>query len=203
MKTEPMDKIDKKQQRQGRLVFLLMIIFFAVPILVVLGMYKFDWRPAAQNNGELINPPKKLELPVSLKTSDGAVVERLWADRWNMVYVAKECTLSCAEKLHLMRQIHVSLYKDIPRVQRVLITEQADITQIKQDYPDLVVINQPIEAVSKVMRNFEINGEHAESANRIYLVDPLANLVMSYRPDMKGEAIRKDLVHLLKYSWAG
>jgi hypothetical protein len=195
--------IDSKQQKQGRMVFLLMILFFAVPIIVVLAMIKLDWRPIGQSNGDLINPPKKLSIHEPLKTSEGGSTDKLLLDKWNMVFVAKDCTDQCMERLHLIRQIHVSLYKDMPRVQRLIITESADVSKIKHDYPDMIVINQPKETVVNLMHEFDLPNENAETQNRIYLVDPLGNMVMSYRPEVKGEAIRKDVVRLLKYSWAG
>ena len=41
-----------------------------------------------------------------------------------------------------------------------------------------------------------------ESA-RIYLIDPLANLMMSFPESVPPKAVRKDLVRLLKAAWAG
>ena len=37
----------------------------------------------------------------------------------------------------------------------------------------------------------------------IYLVDPFGNLAMRFPPSLPAKDIRKDLVRLLKYSWAG
>jgi hypothetical protein len=35
------------------------------------------------------------------------------------------------------------------------------------------------------------------------LVDPFGNLAMRFPPSLPAKDIRKDLVRLLKYSWAG
>jgi hypothetical protein len=38
---------------------------------------------------------------------------------------------------------------------------------------------------------------------RVYLVDPLGNLMMSYPADMNPKGMQTDLKKLLKNSWAG
>ncbi len=102
-----------------------------------------------------------------------------------------------------MRQLHVSLYKDIERAQRVLITTTPDVSSIKADYPDLIIINQPILSVTKLSQQFDINHESATSTNRLYLVDPLGHLMMSYSQAVPLADVRKDVSRLLRYSWAG
>jgi hypothetical protein len=88
------------------------------------------------------------------------------------------------------------------RAQRVLITTAIDVSDIKTKYPDMVVINQPIEAIKQLSNQFDIDGENATKTNRIYFVDPLGHIMMSYKPSTAAADIRKDLVHLLRYSWA-
>lgn len=102
-----------------------------------------------------------------------------------------------------MRQIHVSTYKDIIRVQRVLITHQTDISAIQTMYPDMLILNQSAESIDALAKQFNIEAEDARIANRIYFVDPLGHLMMSYPQATPAANIRKDLVRLLKFSWAG
>jgi hypothetical protein len=40
-------------------------------------------------------------------------------------------------------------------------------------------------------------------SNRIYLVDSLGYLMMSYPANMALADVRKDITRLLRYSWAG
>lgn len=203
MQTELSNKINPdSQQRKGRIIFVLMAIFFVVPIIVVVMMYKLNWKPTGQSYGELVMPPRLMEQVETLKDSDGKDVSKFWTDKWNMVYVADTCEQACREKLHIMRQLHVSLYKDMPRAQRVLITHTQDVSKIKADYPDLVIINQPADSITKLGQQFDLKGEAAAQSNRLYLVDPLGHIMMSYQATAPAADIRKDLVHLLKYSWA-
>jgi cytochrome oxidase Cu insertion factor (SCO1/SenC/PrrC family) len=193
-----------EMQRKGRKVLLLMLVFFIVPIIVVILMYKLNWKPSGTSLGELVNPPHLLAPPNELKSNDGSLLPaQLWKEKWTVVYIAGECEKNCLDKLHDMRQLHASLYKDSDRAQRVLITTTQDVTHIKQDYPDLIVINQPVSNVTKLSEQFQINGEDFTTSNRLYLVDPLGHLMMSYQSKVPLADVRKDVTRLLRYSWAG
>ncbi|MFA6041804.1 MAG: hypothetical protein WC733_09910, partial [Methylophilus sp.] len=133
--------IDKEQQRKGRIIFLMITIFFVVPILVVVLMFKFNWRPTGQSVGELVQPARLLITPSTLKDNNNNSQTSFWGDKWNMVYVAKQCDKACIDRVHDMRQIHISTYKDIFRVQSVLITQQQDVSSIQAQYPQLIIIN--------------------------------------------------------------
>lgn len=196
-------KIETAQQRRGRMIFLMMAIFFIVPIVVVVAMIKMDWRPGGRSLGELVQPARLLSTNANLLDAKGSAQPKFWGDKWNMVFVADACEQVCLSKLHDMRQIHVSTYKDIIRVQRVLITHQADISAIQTMYPDMLILNQSAESIDALAKQFNIQAEDARTANRIYFVDPLGHLMMSYPQAIPAANIRKDLVRLLKFSWAG
>ena len=202
MQTE--EQFSPQQQRKGRVVLVLMLIFFVVPLLVVFLMYKYNWMPSGTSVGELVKPARLMRDVSQLKSDTGASIPNtFWKERWSIVYVTADCQKTCLDKLHDMRQLHVSLYKDMPRAQRVLITTMQDTTAIKRDYPELIVINQPSNQISTLMAEFEVNDESVASSNRLYLVDPLGHLMMSYQPELALAAVRKDVTRLLRFSWAG
>ena len=202
MQTE--EQFSPQQQRKGRVVLVLMLIFFVVPLLVVFLMYKYNWMPSGTSVGELVKPARLMGDVSQLKNDAGSSLPNtFWKERWSIVYVTEDCQKTCLDKLHDMRQLHVSLYKDMPRAQRVLITTMQDTTAIKRDYPDLIVINQPSNQISTLMAAFEVNDESVASSNRLYLVDPLGHLMMSYQPELPLAAVRKDVTRLLRFSWAG
>lgn len=193
-----------ERQRKGRLMLLCMLIFFVTPIIAVVAMYKLDWRPKGESIGELVTPAKLLTMDYALMSSDGSVVKPdVWKDKWSMVYIADTCEDACREKLHDMRQLHISLYKEISRMQRVFITTAQDVRQLKQAYPDMLVINQPASEIAALSGQFNVKNESSMTAGRIYLVDPLGHFMMSYAPDTNPALIRKDITRLMSYSWAG
>ncbi|PPD48627.1 MAG: hypothetical protein CTY14_01170 [Methylotenera sp.] len=192
------------QQRRGRLILLCMLIFFITPIIAVVAMYKLDWRPKGESIGELVTPAKALTMQQPLVSSDGNVASiNLLKDKWSMVYMTADCDAQCKDKLHQMRQLHVSLYKEIPRMQRLLFTTVSDVTEIKQNYPDLLILNQPKTDIISFSEQFNIHNETSMTAGRIYLIDPLGHLIMSYSASTSPALVRKDITRLMKYSWTG
>lgn len=181
-----------------------MLIFFLTPIVAVVAMYKMDWRPKGESIGELISPPRLLAMHHALVDSDGSVAPSdVWNDKWSMVYIAESCEAACKETLHTMRQLHVSLYKEIPRMQRMLITTSTNVSNLKQRYPELIVLNQPLPDIIALTEQFNIKNEQSTNADRIYLVDPRGHLILSYPPATEPSLIRKEITRLMKYSWAG
>lgn len=192
------------QQRRGRLILICMLIFFITPIIAVIAMYKLDWRPKGESVGELVTPPKTIAInPALTHSNDTKVSLSQLKDKWSMIYVTAECDMQCKNKLHQMRQLHVSLYKEIPRMQRVLITTSQDVADIANNYPELIIINQPTDAVLAFSQQFNIGSEAALNSHRIYLSDPLGQLIMSYQTSTSPALVRKDITRLMKYSWTG
>jgi hypothetical protein len=195
---------DQEMQRKGRKVLLLMLIFFVVPIIVVIMMYRLNWTPSGLSIGQLVTPARLLNSPDGIQDHASKILKpTFWKEKWSIVYVAAECEKTCQAKLRNMRQLHVSLYKDIDRAQRVLITTTQNVSTIKSDFPDLIIINQPVVNVTKFSLQFDIDHENALMGNRLYLVDPLGHLMMSYPPKVPLGDVRKDVSRLLRYSWAG
>lgn len=180
------------QQSRGRLVLFGMVLFFAAPIVIVLLMHALHLRPAGASHGVLVREAKPL-------TWSGQP-NSLWQEKWNMLYVADQCAQDCMDRLTEMRQIHASLEKDIPRVQRVFITAQAPTAELQQRYPDMQLISdagiyqQAWQQIGQITQSQQVS---------IYLVDPYGNLAIRFPPDLPAKDIRKDLLRLLKYSWAG
>jgi cytochrome oxidase Cu insertion factor (SCO1/SenC/PrrC family) len=193
-----------EMQRKGRKVFMLLVVFFIVPIIVVILMYKFNWKPIGNSLGELVNPPHLISSATELTDNKELTLSKqFWKTKWSIVYVANECEQTCLDKLRNLRQLHVSLYKDIERVQRIFITNTQDVAKIQQDYPDLIIINKPQASVLNLSKEFQINTENPMASNRIYLVDSLGYLMMSYPQTTALADVRKDVSRLLRYSWAG
>lgn len=196
---------DSKNRWHGRLVLLGIVLFFIAPLWIVLGMKWVNYQPGGKSHGVLIQPPRKIDVHVdwSLPQHAGIVnhAQTVWNERWNIVVVAEHCNDTCLKQLHLVRQVHVSLAKEIDRVQRVLVTTQASVEAIQRDYPDLIVLNTPLEMAQRTLSQFGVNPKQPQ--NGVYLVDPLGNLVMFYPVNLEGKGLRSDVMKLLKFSWAG
>lgn len=157
------------------------------------------------NHGDLITPL----IPVDdLKLLDPvASKEYQLHGKWNLVYVTDVCDQACMNNLYRMRQIHIAMDKHSLRVQRVLLMTQAEAQSLMpqlNEYAGQRVIVEPGLDKELFLRKFEIaNGDLPIEAQRLYIIDPLGNLMMSYPPDINPRGIMKDLKKLLKFSRIG
>jgi len=66
------------------------------------------------------------------------------------------------------------------------------------------VITGPGKSLANLDKQFTLSfGSPRSGLNRIYIVDPLGNLMMSYPADADPSKMRKDLSRLLKVSHVG
>ncbi|HYG32063.1 MAG TPA: hypothetical protein VD810_03645 [Methylophilaceae bacterium] len=185
-------------------MLILLVFFFSVPMITVLLMHHYNWHPQTRSHGDLVSPPRALHIPEKLMTVQGVYVEsQILKNKWSMVYVAQDCAQLCEQRMHQLRQLHASLAKNINRVQRILIASSGDLKGMHEKYPDVVILNHPESEVSALRAQFDMQDSPAKKGNRIYLVDPLGNLMMSFSDSVPLQDVRKDLTRLLTYSWAG
>lgn len=190
------------EQRKGRLMLIVLVVLFALPVAAVVLLRAVDWRPSGNSYGELLQPPRPLTFPQLQSAGGQPFGAAEWKRKWHMVYLSGDgCDARCREELHGMRQLHASLAKQIDRIERVwLISGTApavELQQIQREYPDLIVLP----AAAALSRQFE--ADDMDQPGRIYLVDPLGNLMMSYPRGADPYGMRKDLMRVLTYSWTG
>jgi len=196
-----------EQQKKGRLVLLALVLFFISPLVLVMYMYQTNWHPEGESKGQLIKPALAIEVPKNfqnIKTVYSSDVPgTLWHEKWSMVLIADQCDPTCEARLYDVRQIHASLEKNMNRVQRILITHQQDLGALKIKYPDLIILNQPKDDLDVLANQFKSGDQDIFNEGGVYLVDPMGNWMMKYGPEIAAKDIRKEVEHLLRYSWAG
>ena len=185
-------------------------LLFVLPVIVSYSLYYSGWRPASTGNyGELVQPARPLEDAV-LTTLDGKSlrVSEL-RGKWTLIsFSLSQCLSPCERNLYKMRQVIASQGENAGRIQSVLVVidnKALDRLQYAiKNYPKTRVIAGPPENVAKLARQFALPaGSPLDNLNRIYLVDPLGNFLMSYPADADPSGMRKDLVRLLKVSQIG
>ena len=192
------------RQARGRLMLMLLLVIFAMPILLVVGMYKIDWRPASGSSyGQLQQPPRPLVLAGLQDARGGSFAAADWKDKWTMLTIdAQGCPADCMERLRVMRQVHVALNKEIGRVQRVLLLPSGApddvILTLRKIYPDLHVLTGA--GTEELSKQFDVSGAEG---GRIFLVDPIGHWMMTYPRQFDAKGLLSDLQRLLKYSWVG
>jgi len=205
-----MNAPDPNAVRRGRRQLLLLAALFFVPLAIAFWMYygPTGWRPSGDaSKGDLIDPARPLAA-LALTTADGGQTPPdFLRGKWSLVYVGDGlCDDRCRKALYLTRQSRLALNKDMDRVQRVfLVTGRCcDRGFLAQEHPDLVVARVDDDAAAALLEPFPTyGGVPLADAGRIFIVDPLGNLLMSYAPTAPDKALLTDMKKLLRLSHIG
>jgi cytochrome oxidase Cu insertion factor (SCO1/SenC/PrrC family) len=197
-------------RRQRRILIGVALMFFA-PLALAFYLYYggAHWRPGGRvNAGELIEPPRPLpalSLPfLSLPLAAGATTDpQFLRGKWTFLYVQHgRCDDECRRHLYDTRQVRLALDREMNRVQRVFIAD-ADCCEpaLLAAHPDLVSIRSsdldaPLRALLPVRAG-------AINSHRIYVVDPLGNVMMFYAADARSKGMLEDMKRLLRLSSIG
>ena len=194
----------------SRRKLLLIAALFALPMLVAYALYYSGWRPEAVHpHGELVQPARPVA-DAALVLLDGKPMRfSELRGRWTLVtFSAAECLSPCERNLVKMRQVIAAQGKEAERIQSMLIVKDAKmrdwLNYAINDYPGMRAVIGPPEAFDALAREFTLPaGSPLDNLNRIYLVDPLGNFMMSYPADADPTGMRKDLARLLRISQIG
>lgn len=197
-------------QTKKRLVLMFIAAIFFVPLMISYFLFQQGWRPAGQTNyGTLVNPVQPLT-QLSTLTFETAIdkqpfqLSNLW-DKWTLLtLVPEDCSEACQANLYKMRQIRLALNQNASRVQRVLLISDPHqlsvLDKIKTEYAGTIVLQgQPaVSTLAKILHD-----STTETAHKIYVVDPLGNVMMFYPNDANPSKMLKDLERLLRLSKTG
>lgn len=178
---------------------LLITVLLAMPFVLGWALYAYGWRPAETGNyGELLQPPPVWPGSALVTPAGQALKREDLLGKWQFVYVgAAACTDSCRHSLHQMRQVQVSLNKEMGRMKRLWISPVAAtdpaMPGILAEWPDLQIARAPDATWAVAF----------PTPDRVYLVDPLGNVILRYPAEPDWKRVRKDIEKLLKYSWTG
>ena len=196
-------------KKSNRITIVLVVLLFVSPLF--LSWYVFnhtDFLEArgTSNNGDLIVPVRPIGDLALIDPYNNERNDSIYG-KWNLVYVTDYCEKQCEENIYIIRQTHLSMDKHSLRVQKVLLLTEQPIDQIKSlltNYRGQQIINNENINVHDVVEKFRLNkADNPLEANRLYIVDPLGNLMMSYEPGINPRNIYKDLKKLLRGSRIG
>ncbi len=202
---------DAAARTRARAALLIIFGMFAAPVVLAwLLFFGFpEWVPTTtSNHGTLIKPIRSLPAFRLQSLSGDAVDAGFLQGKWTFIYLHKgACDNSCVQQLYKVRQVRLTQGKNIDRLQRLMLWEAGGVDQdrrdeLQQHFPGQLTAILPSEEGS-LLAAFNIDGRHPLSLERIYLVDPLGNLMMLYEPGSEPRGIIKDLERLLKYSGLG
>jgi len=204
-----METENEKKTRRSRHILILLLLVCLSPVLGSWWLVNFTDMGAARgqvNYGTLIQPPRPLPNLFLFNPASGTDSTRLHG-KWSLVYLlAGPCDNDCEQNLYKMRQLEMATGKHSHRVQRVLLSyggeEMFSAAEHIMPYERQLVAQ--IKPAALGLEIFALTPEDLPlSAGRLYIVDPLGNLMMSYGPKAEPAGIIKDLKRLLKYAKIG
>jgi hypothetical protein len=197
-----------RDRRQRRLLIVLALMFFA-PLGLAFYLYygPGTWHPGGHvNAGELIQPARPLPSVALPLWGSGTTDPNFLKHKWTFLYVLTgPCADHCRSRLYDTRQVRLALDRDMDRVQRVFIAdpECCDAQFVHEQHPDLITIRAGAAAAPLLALLPERDGSSDAQAPRVYLIDPLGNLMMSYPADAKAKGMLEDMKRLLRLSSIG
>lgn len=207
-----------------KLAFLLFIAF--VPITLATVAYRNAVENggfgATVNKGNLIMPTADIT-DLAMTDASGAPMfksfEEIIAEiendddyipqPWLMVFMtANACDSICEERIHLLRQMHVTLNEDMPRVRRYYLNvtgenlpqETADF--FREEYPEMGIAQGNKQAITENLSAKNVLLD-LDNNNYVFFVDPVGNVMMYYEPRHPIQDIKNDLEKLLSLSSLG
>ena len=200
---------EENSNKKNKIIIIVIVLVFIAPS--ILSWYVFNHTDfletrGTSNYGQIITPPIQLE---NLSLIDPLNPDRkdTLHGKWSMIYVAERCDDICMQNVYRMRQIHMGMGKHSLRVQKVLFLIDQDLDELSSllaNYKGQQVINTNSVDTDILLEKFRIEGvKDLPRFQRIYISDPLGNLMISYPPGINPKGILKDLKKLLRTSRIG
>jgi len=185
--------------RSGRRMFALVAAAFLGPLALAAWLYYAggSLAPAGRSNhGALLEPILNLA-----GTGPGSRLDRVYAGSWLLLYVnGGRCGAECRDALTVLRESRLMLGKDMQRLNRVFCHGDSvpDTVFLIQEHVGLTTI-QDAELIALLDNKRPAGLEEGG----YFLIDPLRNLVMYFRPDIDPSDMVDDIKHLLRLSRIG
>ena len=205
MQTRPAENIsDRGAQWRGRLVLLLLVIATVLPTIIAVTLARSGWQPQGRNlnHGELYQPPRSFPELALLAVKDGAPAFRSLRGKWLLLTVLdRPCDEHCQKTLYAMQQIRLGQGDHMRRVERALIVDlrqKDELTRLLTEYRGMHGYTADTRSLTALASALLPEGE--SPIGRLYIVDPVGNLVMRYPLTAEARGVSRDLTRLLRLS---
>lgn len=175
--------------KRGRAKFLLLGLFFCLPVAAGWIAWWLDLAPGTTSNYGTLLPPQPVPAgPLAAMKGKWVLVQ----------FDDAACDAACERKLYFMRQVRRATGKEMQRVERAWV-----VTGGGQPAPALLAAIEGtvlIQSDERLLAAFPADGSPAA---HIYLVDPIGNLMLRFPRDPDPSRMIKDLQRLLRVSRFG
>lgn len=198
------------QQGKGRggMQMVLLMAVFGLPVIMAWLLYfNPELLPGGRSNkGELIQPVQPMPDGIFPTLDGGSFSRGDLTGYWTLLYSGESvCDAPCQKRIYDMRQIRKAMAEHHGEIRRMaLFSGDTPMESFPQwnEFSGTVVIAGASEAVEPLRTVLASTGE--PSAGRLYLIDPVGNLMMHYQPEQPAAEVLSDMELLLKVNqWGG
>lgn len=191
---------------KARLTLLMIVVVFLVPMVAA-----YLYRPSGErgNYGTLVEPPRPLqEFRMTDLEGNPAGLDVL-KEKWTLLYVGgAECGDACRRNLYNIERVRLTQGKHMERVQSLYLApgsmEGRVVADTLVEYEGLQGYRISAAELQAMAPGFDWNRATGPGApERVYVIDPLGNLMMFYPGGADPSRMREDLERLLKVSQIG
>jgi cytochrome oxidase Cu insertion factor (SCO1/SenC/PrrC family) len=195
-----------KNRLSPRAALVLIAAMFLLPLMLAWFMYSgtISYQPSATRNlGRLVDPPLPLDWrdAVRVGTPGAGAVDtfRGPGEHWSVLFpVPEDCGEPCQAEAAALRQVHRALGRHQERVRIVLLlpgnADPATVSGLRDTYSEFQLVNDPSGRLGAVLQQTD------RASGTVYLVDPLGNIMMSYKAGSDPNNLKQDLKKLLTWS---
>lgn len=189
-----------------RLALLGILALFVAPLVLAWLMYSgaIAFRPEhTENRGQLVIPPEPLEWTWVHQQPPRASARRLDGAWVVLLPIPGDCGPACLQRVHMLRQVRRAAGRHADRLRMAVLLPVAApgglAATLRDIDPELYLLSQPSAAFDAALQR----SAAATGQASLYLVDPLGNVMMTYRATDDMIKLRDDLDTLLTWSKLG
>ena len=200
-----MSEVKDKELLLAKIKLLAIICIFGLPLLaaIIMSFIYRDGMPmdmGTSNKGDLIQPVQALPEFELSSVREKVVTKKDLNELWTLVYISENgCDKTCQNQVWTFGQLNQMVGKEADRVQRLFIYGgliPAEEQSVSESFPRMLMGTSDADSLQQLAATLRQPGH--DSPNRIYLVDPIGQAMMSFSADLNPRDIYKDLKHLLK-----
>lgn len=209
-----MSEVKDKELLLAKIKLLALIGVFGLPLLAAMILshkYK-DGMPdsiGTTNKGDLVHPVHPLP-DFALTTPEGETLSKQdLQGKWTLVYISENgCAEVCQKQLDITYRVFLRLHKDAKHAQRLFIYGgliPAEVKSVHESFPKMLMGTADADSLKQLANEFRVPGglQGHDSLDRVYLLDGIGNVMMSYAVDSDPSGLLSDMKKLIKYTKIG
>jgi cytochrome oxidase Cu insertion factor (SCO1/SenC/PrrC family) len=189
-----------------RVSLVIIAAMFLLPLLLAWFMYSgtIEYKPPITRNfGQLVKPPIPLDWQEAIllpgDDEPGQDAAEAFSDHWVILYpVPDPCLDTCLQAALALRQIHRAAGRQQARIRIALLIRDKGSTDVeftlRDTYSRFQLIRDPDGKLTSTLQRATVE------PGAVYLIDPLGNIMMTYKEGADPNELKQDLKRLLTWS---